>query len=193
MIRPPHRSVTRFFIPMIDVLTLLFCMFLLLPIFRENETLGEPESTSEAKSTEANLKELERQEKVLDELFGRQQRAKDILAELEKKKGELLQRNLYVRVIDVDPRDGTLSFFDPLDSGKPPRKIANEAAARELIAQHKKEAGERTVYYVFQWTFDPTINYDIAPPVPEQRKQYRVWFREISYTGVFTPAEKHEK
>ncbi len=34
MIRPPRRSVTRFFIPMIDVLTLLFCIFLLMPFVK---------------------------------------------------------------------------------------------------------------------------------------------------------------
>ena len=31
MITPPRRSVTRFFIPLIDVLILLFCIFLLMP------------------------------------------------------------------------------------------------------------------------------------------------------------------
>ena len=30
----PERSVTRFFIPLIDVLLLLFCIYLLLPIAR---------------------------------------------------------------------------------------------------------------------------------------------------------------
>ena len=35
MIRLPRRSVTRFFIPLIDVLILLFCIFLLMPIVEE--------------------------------------------------------------------------------------------------------------------------------------------------------------
>ena len=30
MIKMPHRNVTRFFIPLIDVLILLFCIFLLM-------------------------------------------------------------------------------------------------------------------------------------------------------------------
>ena len=34
MIELPRRSVTRFFIPMIDVLTLLFCIFLLMPMVK---------------------------------------------------------------------------------------------------------------------------------------------------------------
>ena len=36
MIQMPRRSVTRFFIPLIDVMILLFCIFLLLPVFKEN-------------------------------------------------------------------------------------------------------------------------------------------------------------
>ena len=35
MIEMPRRSVTRFFIPMIDVLTLLFCIYLLMPMVSE--------------------------------------------------------------------------------------------------------------------------------------------------------------
>ena len=35
MIQLPQRSVTRFFIPLIDVLTLLFCIFLVMPLAKE--------------------------------------------------------------------------------------------------------------------------------------------------------------
>src|SRR6267378_2584565 len=38
MIRQPRRSVTRFFIPLIDVLILLFCIFLLMPIVDETSS-----------------------------------------------------------------------------------------------------------------------------------------------------------
>src|ERR1017187_4625818 len=37
MIQMPRRSVTRFFIPLIDVLILLFCIFLLMDINNEAE------------------------------------------------------------------------------------------------------------------------------------------------------------
>ena len=40
MIHMPHRSVTRFFIPLIDVLLLLFGIFLLMPIASESELEG---------------------------------------------------------------------------------------------------------------------------------------------------------
>src|SRR6266852_5028203 len=46
MIAFPRRSVTRFFIPLIDVLTLLFCIFLLMPMIKETgetqESLNSP-------------------------------------------------------------------------------------------------------------------------------------------------------
>ena len=38
MIEMPHRSITRFFVPMIDVLTLLFCIYLLMPIVQDPAT-----------------------------------------------------------------------------------------------------------------------------------------------------------
>ena len=37
MITQPRRSVTRFFIPLIDVLILLFCIFLLMPFVSRPE------------------------------------------------------------------------------------------------------------------------------------------------------------
>ena len=45
MIQLPKRSVTRFFIPLIDVLTLLFCIFLLMPMVKSGSeaATGSPE------------------------------------------------------------------------------------------------------------------------------------------------------
>src|SRR5436190_5264240 len=37
MIQLPRRSVTRFFIPLVDVLTLLFCIFLVMPLAQSSE------------------------------------------------------------------------------------------------------------------------------------------------------------
>ena len=45
MIQLPKRSVTRFFIPLIDVLILLFCVFLFLPMVGQGDT---PDSTLKA-------------------------------------------------------------------------------------------------------------------------------------------------
>ena len=46
MIHMPHRSVTRFFIPLIDVLLLLFVIFLLMPIANLEELEEKSETVS---------------------------------------------------------------------------------------------------------------------------------------------------
>src|SRR3954467_9861176 len=60
MIRPPQRSVTRFFIPLIDVLILLFCIFLLMPYVKqaEGQELAKPAA---GPNEPADATELQRQ------------------------------------------------------------------------------------------------------------------------------------
>ena len=61
MIQLPRRSVTRFFIPLIDVLTLLFCIFLLMPVIRPaEESEGEPAAPPGTPLTTRERQELER-------------------------------------------------------------------------------------------------------------------------------------
>ena len=49
MIQLPQRSVTRFFIPLIDVLTLLFCIFLVMPLAQNSDqALAEQLTAKEA-------------------------------------------------------------------------------------------------------------------------------------------------
>ena len=56
MLTPPRRSVTRFFIPLIDVLILLFCIFLLMPYVSPTE--GEsPETPPVSRDAEAGRQE----------------------------------------------------------------------------------------------------------------------------------------
>ena len=56
MIRPPQRSITRFFIPLIDVLILLFCIFLLMPFVSNPE--GTPDPDSSDSTTGKSVEEL---------------------------------------------------------------------------------------------------------------------------------------
>ena len=67
MIQMPRRSVTRFFIPLIDVLTLLFCIYLLMPIVKPagaEETGDAVPSPAEAKLSAEERQELERLRKL---------------------------------------------------------------------------------------------------------------------------------
>ena len=54
MIHMPHRSVTRFFVPLIDVLLLLFCIFLLMPYVKSNNILLCPSDSQPTASPDAN-------------------------------------------------------------------------------------------------------------------------------------------
>src|SRR5439155_4759614 len=58
MIQFPRRSVTRFFIPLIDVLTLLFCIFMLMPMIKET---GEAQESINSSSADLTLGEEGRQ------------------------------------------------------------------------------------------------------------------------------------
>jgi hypothetical protein len=174
MIQIPRRSVTRFFIPMIDVLTVLFCMFLLMPIIRENESLSE--ASSEVGEMEKRLQELRQ-----DEL-----RARAMLKDLSDRKRGLIQQNVFIRLLYVSPRDGTLWFFDPVDPLKAPLKITNSAVAASLIERHKKEAGERELLYIFQEPHED--NGEVAPyPTALQAARYREWFGAVDYEGCLKP------
>jgi hypothetical protein len=56
MIRPPRRSVTRFFIPLIDVLILLFCVFLLMPFVGTPDATADPDADPNTQTPADNLR-----------------------------------------------------------------------------------------------------------------------------------------
>src|SRR5436189_5202856 len=64
MIQFPRRSVTRFFVPLIDVLTLLFCIFLLMPMVKPSaEATGMNQLANLEAQLQTKQEELERQRK----------------------------------------------------------------------------------------------------------------------------------
>jgi hypothetical protein len=184
MITLPRRSVTRFFIPMIDVLTLLFCVFLLMPIIRENESLSQ-EGAGGPATLEELKQEIEKRQKDLSELTKDQQRARSALADLETKRREFLQQRLWTRVLDITPKDGTLSFFDPRQPAAPPTQIDNEAAARKFIERCQREAGGLDVFLVFQRPQDTAVKFPLFP-TDRQTEMYRAWFQGVAYGGYLT-------
>jgi hypothetical protein len=185
MIQVPRRSVTRFFIPMIDVLTLLFCIFLLMPIIRENEALSR-ESDAEGMTPDDMREETELRRQQLAELEQDQRRAQALLAELNEKRRNLIQQNVYVRLLTISPRDGSLTYFDPAGGPKAATRIDSAAAARELIARHQKEAGWRDLLYIFQEPRD--TRGEVAPfPTLRQENEYKRWFQAVNFEGCIKP------
>lgn len=162
MIQLPRRSVTRFFIPLIDVLLLLFCIFLLMPLVQATGEGG-------AGAEETPDERLRRLEQEVEQL--RRQAAEAPAQPLEK--GLPLQERLAVRVLEIDPATGALFYRDPERVD-----VANEARARDLIARDRaQQAGKAEVYYLILYPRDPTSPY----PHRDQRARYDRWFADAAH------------
>lgn len=171
MIQMPKRSVTRFFIPLIDVMTLLFCIFLLMPIVKAREDSDlDPDGNSPGQGPpQPPFKESRRlTEKERDEL-----------AQIQKEKVEALQKRLAVRVLEIDAHTGKLFFQGPERT-----EVASEAQARSLILRHRKEAPGRELYYLFLFPRQLT-----GYPLEGQMDQYQKWFAGVAQ-GMDNPRVK---
>lgn len=164
MIQLPRRSVTRFFIPLIDVLILLFCIFLLMP-FVSGPPAPEPAETKVTPPKEPlpeNVRDLQRE---LSE-------ARDRLKRMEAAAQARITDRLSVRVLQIDRKDGTLYYFDP-----DRQEIRTEADALKLIVRQKTIAstagGIKDVLFLILL---PTRS---SFPTQEQVNQIRGWFRDI--------------
>jgi hypothetical protein len=189
MIRMPRRSVTRFFIPLIDVLLLLFCIFLLMPLYGEEGkgTADAEELKEKIRSLEKELQlrkeELQKFESVQPELLDLI-RLQDEVDRLRKEKIQALQKRLLIRVLDIDERNGDLTFFDPSNLDQPIYKINQFEDAKALIEKHKREAPEREQFYQFY------LPRGSGYPTRAQAEQYQRWFESVA--NSFHKKEKLE-
>jgi hypothetical protein len=172
MIQLPQRSVTRFFIPLIDVLTLLFCIFLLMPMVKPAE------GSAAAAADPERLRQLERE---LEELRRQGQaptpEMEEELKRLREEKITALQQRLFIRVLEIDAVTGRLSINDPERI-----EIRNQADAQELIdrdarAQAGSGAERREVYYLILYPRGRSSPF----PLREQVEKYNSWFRDVAH------------
>src|SRR5215831_1200172 len=118
MIRPPRRSVTRFFIPLIDVLILLFCIFLLMPIVEEGGAgpSGKVRLTpGEAQVMRQRLDHLQRRVAELEQTR-ESPRVKQLLRENERLKEEATRsaaERTSLRHLEIDPNTGAIIYDNP--------------------------------------------------------------------------------
>jgi hypothetical protein len=184
VIELPKRSVTRFFIPLIDVLTLLFCIYLILPIIKTPSEDGDSaDAALSGKQTRA-LTTAERREleRLRQEIRAAGQPADLMEAErreierLRKEKIETLQQRLAIRVLEIDADTGKLYSYGPKAV-----EIKSEAEARALIEAHRRGAGEREVYYLFLFPRRVT-----GFPQKKQVTQYLHWFGDVAH-GIDNP------
>jgi hypothetical protein len=167
MIRLPQRSVTRFFIPLIDVLTLLFCIFLLLPLVEEKKGDDREEVEKELRRLEQEVEQLRRKAGGLPRDLQEQ------LAALRKETGKALQERLAVRVLEIDPATGKLFYRDPERV-----EVSSQADSRALIDHDRREigGGKRELYYLVLYPRDRGSPY----PTRGQREQYDRWFEGVA-------------
>lgn len=178
MIHMPHRSVTRFFIPLIDVMLLLFCVFLLMPIANEQD------KEVKVRDADKKIQILEREVKTLRDRLREYQEQETEISDIVKLRQELerlrkleqkpVQEKIALHVVDINPEDGRIYFFDPANADVPKVWMNNDKDAQELIARHRKEAPGKDLYYFFLYP-----RQESGYPTLAQVRQYRSWF-----TGV---------
>lgn len=167
MIAPPRRAVTRFFVPFIDVLILLFGIFLLMPFVSGNSSSEAPEPKPAApdESLPKDVRELQRQ---LTEANNR-------LLRMEKSAQARVTDRLVVRVLHTDRKDGTLYYFDP-----DRQEIRTEVQARNLIDKQKTLAtgggGVKDVFFLILYPENP-----LGFPTKKQEDQIHQWFRDVPH------------
>jgi hypothetical protein len=167
MIELPRRSVTRFFIPLIDVLTLLFCIFLVMPLATNPEEKAAAElkapGPSEVESNQAAVARMQ--------------------AEIEKlrhAKASELRQMLVPHVLYINPDNGELYYR----SREQPFPLRSQRAAEEMIERDRAglKSGQE-LYYLIVLPLKRS-----GFPTEEQQQQYDRWFARVA-VGYDNPRE----
>lgn len=163
MIERPKRSVTRFFVPLIDVLILLFCIFLLMPFV---STTGE--TTPDAKAKKEKEPELP---KDVKELRAELEKTRREVERLKAERGNLAER-LSVKVLEIDPKDGRLYY---LQDGQRVN-VTTQAAADTLITLHKRASGTKDPFFLILYPRSKS-----GYPEQQQADDYARWFKDVQF------------
>jgi hypothetical protein len=140
MLEMPRRSVTRFFIPLIDVLTLLFCVFLVMPLAKSSNEDAGPSDADGVKKLHAELDRLRglgayEPEKVRKEL-----------EELRRAKAEVIRDRIMPYIIEISNEDGEL--YVQRSEGR--IKIDKEEAQRMIQEDNRKYGDKAAIFYILQ-------------------------------------------
>jgi hypothetical protein len=192
MIELPRRSVTRFFIPLIDVLTLLFCIFLLMPVVRPSEeadrtgrNMGPGEGSLTARERQ-ELERLRREARERQEVQQLQQTRNDLesqVRDLRQAKILVLEQRLVVRVLEIGD-DGRLFYYDPRRQKDRRVEITAKNVA-DVIRTQQAEAGGKDLYFLLM--YPRPVTGSPAFPLLSQREEYDRWFRNAPH-GYDIPA-----
>lgn len=163
MIVSPKRSVTRFFIPLIDVLILLFCIFLLMPFVSSPEDAVPPavvKNEDLPKDLVILQKQLAETKKRLDRVLKDKTPTADKLA---------------VRVLEIDGNTGRLFSFEP-ESRESRQEVKDQFDAQKLIDKQRRIAGAKEPFFLILYPRELT-----GFPLQKQVDTYRRWFANVSH------------
>lgn len=167
MIQLPKRSVTRFFIPLIDVLILLFCVFLFLPMVGQGDT---PETS--LKTSADTIEKPNEKAKSAD-------LTTQLLKEIEKlraERTEAFKGSVFSRVLEIDSKSGELFFRNPDKS-----ILKNKEDVSSLINQDKLSSKGKELFYMVLYPRDIDSSY----PTRGQRENYERWLDGIVWSFDF--------
>jgi hypothetical protein len=170
VIRPPRRSVTRFFIPLMDVLILLFCIFLLMPYVKPVEGEAPDAATATRPGFAQTVTPPGNQSDNVTELnrtIERLQHERDRLLE---QRGQVLKQ-LAIRVLEIDPGNGRLYYYDPERV-----EVVNQAEAQALIDRERRRVGGRELYFLILFPRGPS-----GYPLQGQYEAYEKWFHDVPH------------
>ena len=184
MIVMPRRSVTRFFIPLIDVLLLLFVIFLLMPVANLNELDEKRELASDlgdtVKSLEQELQGRIQEVHKLEEARASADELERLRAELEKLRQaaqQPLNKRAAIYVIDIDGKTGEISYYDAARPDQPVLQLTDAKTVAGMIERHQRDAGGRELYYLFLFPRPQT-----GFPTRAQERQYQAWFANVGHS-----------
>ena len=189
MIQLPRRSVTRFFIPLIDVLILLFCIFLLMPMSglvvpadeEDSPSAGGPDAARALSAAEqrelARLRRERQQWRSLEGLRQQKQELEQLLQQLRHERMEALQQRFVVRTLQMAD-DGRLFYYDPLREKGRLVEITR-ANVEGFIDRQRKAAGAKDAYFLLM--YPRPVEGLPAYPLRRQREEYDEWFRGVPH------------
>jgi hypothetical protein len=175
MIQMPKRSVTRFFIPLIDVLTLLFCIFLLMPMVKATGEAKEAGQNSAVSADErAELEQLRQEKKAWLEW----QELQKELDRLRQERRAVFEQDLALRVLEIG-EEGRLFFYDP-SRLKDRRVEITQDNVRDMIETQQRLARGKELYFLI--LYPRRANGFPGYPLAEQRQEYDRWFQNVAHS-----------